>query len=340
VDAAPPGPASLGRTAVFVGGGIGDALFHIGHFIGIAALAEGGKVTVLCKKGIELGELLSGSNFVAGVIGMADDQTHSGHIGLFRAVGIFRGRFDTVFFFHRSKTVTYAARLAAVPNRYGFASAPRSPLSPFTRCVVVPEKTRYPALQSKADLLLEGLGIDFNIERARLAPHPQARDAAGAILGAQPAIAIGLNAGTVDKQWGGERFGALIAALARECDARFLLYGGPDVAPVAADAIQAAALPAASFIDICANPRPLSLAHALLSRCLFYVGNDSHGLNLAVHSGIRAIGLFGPTPPLTYSPLIVPLTVPPERRDEGIRGISLENVLRACRAVLADLEPG
>lgn len=330
---------SFGRTAVFVGGGIGDALFHVGHFIGIAARAAGGRITVLCKKGLELGELLGGSAFVADVVGMADDQAHSGHIGFLRAVGVFRNRFDTVFFFHRSATVTYAARLAGVPNRYGFAAAP-SPLSPFTRCVIVPVETPYPEMQSKANLLLAGLGIGFDIAGARLAPRRDAVAVADALIGPHPAIAIGLNASDAGKQWGGERFGALIAALAPECDARFLLYGGPDVADVAAAAIMTAALPEGRFIDICRSPRPLSLSHALLSRCRFYVGNDSHGLNLAAHSGIRAIGLFGPTPLLTYSPLIVPITPKGGHHTRDIAGISLESVVNACREALTAAAAG
>src|SRR5262249_35907465 len=155
---------------------------------------------------------------------------------------------------------------------------------------------------------LAALGIDCDIASARLKPQAEALRAADALLGGSAAIAIGLNAGNTDKQWGGQRFRALIATLGRECDARFLLYGGRDVARVAATARAASGLPAARFIDICASPKPLSLSHALLSRCLFYVGNDSHGLNLAAHCGLRAIGLFGATLPLTYSPLIVPLT--------------------------------
>ena len=328
------GAGSFGRTAVFVGGGIGDALFHIGHFIGIAAGAEGGRITVLCKKGIELGELFAGSGFVSGVVGMADDQGHSGHVGLRRAVGVFRGRFDTVFFFHRSTTVTWAARIAGVPNRYGFATR-RSPWSPFSRCVVVPARTPYPEMQSKGNLLLAGLGISFDLAAARLVPHGDALAAADALLGPGPIVAIGLNASTPDKQWGGERFGALIAALARQSDARFLLYGGPDVAPVAAATIAASGLPQGRFIDICSHPRPLALSHALLSRCVFYVGNDSHGLNLAAHCGIAAIGLFGVTPPLTYSPLIVPLTAPGGGDPRGMAAITVEQVAQACRGAPA-----
>jgi hypothetical protein len=47
----------FGRAGAVVGGGIGDALMHLGHLAGVAARISNGKVTLLCKKGEELGLL-------------------------------------------------------------------------------------------------------------------------------------------------------------------------------------------------------------------------------------------------------------------------------------------
>jgi lipopolysaccharide heptosyltransferase II len=333
------GEASLGRTGCVVGGGLGDALMHLGHLEGVAALAQGGKVTLLCKKGVELTDLFGGVAFISDVVGLSSDQNRSGYVGFFRAASIFR-RFDTICFFRKSKTLVCAAQFAGVTNRFGVTVAPRRLLYPYTQNLAAPAGVKFPDLRL-ADALMKGLHISFDSARVRLAPRPEAMREAEAILGSglPGTIAIGLNASGVLKQWGAECFGELIARLAERSDARFLLYGAGDVAEVASNVIALSSVDPGRFVDICAAPRRMSLSHALMARCLFYVGNDSNGMHLAARCGIPAIGLFGFTPPITYSPLIIPVTPPPGRRDEGMPGIGVDAVFHHCVDLLGRLLP-
>ena len=96
------------------------------------------------------------------------------------------------------------------------------------------------------------------------------------------------------------------------------------MAEVAADIRMNAGLPETTFIDLPALKASLALSHAVLSQCLLYVGNDSSGLNLAVFSGIPAIGFFTKAPPLTYSPQIIPLR--PDPPGSGVEGVTVERV--------------
>jgi heptosyltransferase-2 len=334
------GEPSLGRTGCVVGGGLGDALMHLGHLEGVAARAQDGKVTLLCKKGVELADLFGGVDFISDVVGLSSDQNRSGYVGFFRAASIFRHRFDTIFFFRKSKTLVCAAQFAGVANRFGVIVAPRPLLYPYTQNLAAPAGVKFPDLRL-ADALMKGLHISFDSARVRLAPKPEAMREAEAILGpgVPGTIAIGLNASGVLKQWGAERYGELVARLAERTDARFLLYGAGDVAAVASHVIALSKLDPGRFVDICAAPRRMSLSHALMARCLFYVGNDSNGMHLAARSGIPAVGLFGFTPPITYSPLIIPVTPPPVRRDEGMPGIGVDAVFRRCVDLLGRPPP-
>lgn len=329
------GETGFGRTGALVGGGLGDALMHLGHLHGVAARASGGKITLLCKKGEELNDLFGGVDFINDIVGLAKDQHHSGYVGFFRAASIFRRRFDTIVFFRQSKTMVRAAQFAGVANRFGAVTTPSRLLYPLTRSVRAPAGFKFPDLHV-ADALLEGLDVSFDSASVRLSPRADAAREAAMLLGpdTREIVAIGLNASGTPKQWGGERYGELVVRLAQRSEARFLLYGADDVADVAREVIARSALGPQRFIDICSTPQRMSVSHALMARSLFYVGNDSNGMHLAARSGIPAIGLFGFTPPITYSPLFIPVTAPPERRAEGMPGISIDDVFGRCAELL------
>jgi len=319
---------------VFTGGGIGDTLYHIGHFQGIAAQSQDRRIAIACKKGREIGELLAGGKaaFVSDVIALATDQTRSGKVSIMRVARAFRAcRFDTIFCLHDSLSVALAARLAGIPRRIGYAVNGRRGLHCYTYRLSVPKDTPFPHWMSKANRLLRSLDVPFDTAAARLVPSPGAlaetsRVPAGAML-----IALGVNASIPARQWGGARFAELAARLAAlRPEAWFLLYGASDTAEVA-DRIRAdSGVSADRLVDLTRVGCPLHVSHAFLSRCMLYVGNDSSGANLAVMTGIPAVTLFGPNPPLAYSPLIRPVL----SRDASMDGISVEAVLDGCLPLL------
>lgn len=316
------------KIVVFAGGGIGDALFHVGHFQALAKRG-GGRISLACKKGEALTGLFGEIDFVERVIGLANDEKKEGRITFEVAAPKLRG-FDEIWCFHKTTTVPLTAAIIGIPRRYGFYSGASLTRFLYTHAVETPRDVPYPPLASRTDLLLRAEGVPFDTASARLAPNAANAREAEAIMPERRCVALGVNASVPTKQWGGARYGALAKELAARGVERFLLFGADDVADVARETIAASGLPAERFVDLTSRQTRLAMSHALLSRCAFYVGNDSSGLNLSAFSGLPAIGLYGVTDPLHYSPLLRAVT------GAGMDGISVASALQACEQVMAD----
>ncbi len=104
-------PDQLGRTAVAVGGGLGDLLLHAGHLAGIAAHAEGGAVALLCKKSIEARALYSGAPYVGAIEPLAHDERRSGFVRILPLARRLKAlRLDTILLLHDSARTSSAPR--------------------------------------------------------------------------------------------------------------------------------------------------------------------------------------------------------------------------------------
>ncbi len=317
-------PPRLGRSVAFVGGGIGDVIMHSAHFQAIATASAGNKVAIACPRSGPIAELYSGSSFVSEVIGIADERRGDNRIRVRAAVAKLRaGRFDSFFSLKSNPRMNFAAFLAGIPQRFGYTRVYDPRAMVLTRRVSVPRVTPHPLHMSKADMLLTDLGLKFDHAASRLHPNEQALSQAKKLITGHRAIAIGVNASVPQRQWG-DRFIPLVQRLAAAIDVKFVLFGGRDVHDVAANIRTQSGLPAEKFIDLPQLNASLALSHAALSQCLLYVGNDSSGLNLAVFCGLPAIGFFTLAPPLTYSPLIIPLR--PEPPGSGVEGVSIDRV--------------
>ena len=318
-------PNSLGRSIAFVGGGIGDVVMHTGHFQAIARASANGKVTIGCRSAAPIIDLLQGNDFVESVIGFGDGADKNRVVISSAKQKLKGGNFQSFFCLKSNPRLITAAWLAAIPNRYGYTQAldPRSLL--LTTRVIVPKITAHPLHMSKADLLLSEIGLPFDHANARLTPKSASVAEASKLIPGPKTIAIGVNASVPERQWGA-RFIPLIKELDHLTSANFVLFGGSDVRDVAEEIISGSNLSPERFVDLTALKASLALSHAVLAQCQIYIGNDSSGLNLAVFCGIPAIGFFSLAPPLTYSPLIIPLS--PEPTGSGVNGISLERVLK------------
>lgn len=295
----------LGRSVAFVGGGIGDVIMHSAHFQAIAAESLDGKVAIACPRSAPIIDLYSGSAFVSQVIGIADERQGDSRIRVAPAIAKLRaGHFDSFVCLKSNPRMNFAAFRAGIPKRFGYTRA-HDPRALFlTTRLSVPKVTPHPLHMSKADMLLTHMGLKFDHAAARLHPNAAALAQAKQLIAGHRAIAIGVNASVPQRQWGA-RFIPLVQRLAAALDTKFVLFGGRDVQVVAAGIRSQSGLPADQFIDLPQMGASLALSHAALSQCLLYVGNDSAGLNLAVFSGLPAIGFFTLAPPLTYSPLIL-----------------------------------
>ena len=327
----------FGRSVVYVGGGIGDVVMHLGHFQAIARASTGNKICIACRPATAIASLFGEADFFDRVIALGDPQAANDPIPLWPTVHKFRaGGFDSIFCLKSSVRVMAAARFAGIRHRFGYVRAhdPRAWL--LTHKTVVPAKTFHPRHLSKADLLLNSLSVPFDTAGARLSPAPEFTEAAKALVAGRNSIAVGLNSSVPGRQWG-ERYSTLVRRLAEKFNVHFVLYGGADVQELAAVVQANSGLPDDRFIDIPARGDSLAMSYAILSRCLAYVGNDSSGLNLAVFTGLPAIGLFAVTPPFTYSPLFI--GVEPEQGERGITGISIDQVYRCTAGFLTKAYP-
>ena len=118
-----------------------------------------------------------------------------------------------------------------------------------------------------------------------------------------PLLALGPTANWPGKQWRGERFADLALRLTAADGilpgARIILLGAASEHEDAAPTIDA--LPADRLVDL-VGKLDLLTAAALLSRCDFYIGNDSGLMHIATTSGVPTLGLFGPSKEAHYAP--------------------------------------
>jgi ADP-heptose:LPS heptosyltransferase len=131
-----------------------------------------------------------------------------------------------------------------------------------------------------------------------------------AAMGLQHPIAIHPGAGARWKRWPGGRFAGLMQELIRRGHQVVLIEGPADDEAVAEVQQQIAA-----EIPVL-RQQPLRLLAASLAQCTLFAGNDSGVTHLAAAVGTPTLALFGPTDPLSWTPL--------ENHPETIR------VLRHC----------
>jgi len=101
-----------------------------------------------------------------------------------------------------------------------------------------------------------------------------------------------------EKKWGG--FGQFSAMLAREAG-RKVVWAGNAYIPCRE------AFPEGTFLNLTGNTSLTSLA-AIMAKADWVISNDSGPMHLAAATGVKTLGIFGPTDPRLYGPY--PLTSP------------------------------
>lgn len=118
-----------------------------------------------------------------------------------------------------------------------------------------------------------------------------------------PVLGIGPAANWRGKQWRGARFAETVARLTAADGvlpgARIAVFAAADERDQCRPVLDA--VPPARLIDLVGAVDPLQ-AHACLSHCALYIGNDSGLMHLAAAAGIPTLGLFGPSRPEHYRP--------------------------------------
>ncbi|MBN8874688.1 MAG: glycosyltransferase family 9 protein [Rhodospirillales bacterium] len=311
--------------------GIGDMVWHLPHIRAIAA-ATGGPVTLLAKPRSLADQLLQAETTVRDVVWLDRNPErrqgrHDGGRGWWRLVATLRARrFSRAYLLHHSRSLAFLLAAAGIPSRHGYGyGLDRLFLN---RGPFLPRATFWRHPFDQASAWLAAAGIEMPEAEPILPVDPGLQAAVRARLGGRTPVAIGIGSSEAYKQWGAERFAALVRSLAEAGWKDPVLVGGPAEQGLA-EAIQAGSGDAAQL----AVGWPLPEVAALFAQSAFYVGNDTGVMNLAAAVGLRTYGLFGAVPPFHHSSRIVPIT-PPGGIDkaDGMARITVEAVMAAIEA--------
>ncbi|MFZ5773924.1 MAG: glycosyltransferase family 9 protein [Thermodesulfobacteriota bacterium] len=152
--------------------------------------------------------------------------------------------------------------------------------------------------------LLEGFGIPISHRSPELVVGPGSRAGADRLLaeitpGDGPLVAVQPFSLWRYKEWGTEKYVALIRWLLAERCATVLVTGGP-AEQARAEAI---ARECGSGCHNLAGRTSLSLYAALLQQCRLFIGVDSAGLHIAAAVGTPTVSLFGPSSAVSWAPV-------------------------------------
>ncbi|MGE4312642.1 MAG: glycosyltransferase family 9 protein [Pseudobdellovibrionaceae bacterium] len=121
--------------------------------------------------------------------------------------------------------------------------------------------------------------------------------------GETPVIGVGPTANWIGKTWPTDRFIEIVSFLRSAGSpyegARVAVFAAPGEEPAAREVL--ASVPEGMGLDIIAKASPAEAA-AALSRCDFYIGNDSGLMHCAAASGVPTFGVFGASWPHLYGP--------------------------------------
>jgi heptosyltransferase-2 len=322
--------------------GIGDMVWHLPHIHAIAAFA-GSPVTLIAKPRSLADQLLGDDPAVEEIFWVDLNPkgrrgAHDGIRGFFRLARKLRDRdFGTIILLHHSDTIAAAAMLAGIPDRRGYGLGLQRRFlnqGPF-----LSRKVAKLHQHTRATSYIEAAGIPLPSSEPHIVVPAAARVEARTRLGdpGMQFVAVGIGSSEVLKQWGPERFAALIAGLLDHGWPGVALFGGADERRMAGQIMRALG-DRARRVHL-AMGWHLRDVQGLLAEAAFYVGNDTGVMNIAAALGIRTYALFGTTPPFHHASQIVPVLSPPGGIRDGMDRLSLDIVLEAIIADRGRLAP-
>ncbi len=173
----------------------------------------------------------------------------------------------------------------------------------------VRSKERY-ILSAYVDKTRHKVEQNASVMRLSSAPSPilwfsedQKKRADSLITNGGPVIGVGPAANWSGKTWPVERFIEIIKWMTDSNSvmpyARVAVFAAPGEEEVAYKMLSS--IPNDKGIDVIAKTDP-GTAAATISKCDFYIGNDSGLMHCAAAAGIQTLGLFGPSYPNIYRP--------------------------------------
>lgn len=280
------------RILVRVSNWLGDVVMGTAALSRLAELHPGADLWVHAPKGIR--EILLHHPAISRLL---DLPLSKGMGAPFRLGGALRRlNIDRIYLFPNSFSSALAAWWAGIPTRVGYAQEGRRPLLTDVR----PHDARALELHMVHYYLnLVEPGGAWGLEhRPRIYLTEEERSWAERYLAEAGVVRgdwlVGLNPGAVGgsaKRWPADRFAELAGRLARERQARLLLFGN---AAERALTDEIAARAGVRLINTAGETNLRQLA-ALMARCAWVVSNDTGGMHVADAVGARVLALIGPT---------------------------------------------
>jgi heptosyltransferase-2 len=202
---------------------------------------------------------------------------------------------DAILLLPNSFRSAWVARVAAVPERWGYGASGRRWL--LTRAVRRPRGPVHQIEYYRA--LVRGLGIEPVDEAPRLQPRAVTLERADVVLRRS-----GVNAGETivgfapgaayghAKRWPPDRVASVIEALARRGIVAVLVGAAGD--RETGRAIESA-LPAGTRLVNLIGRTSLTELVGVVARCAAFVSNDSGAMHVAAALGVPLTAIFGPT---------------------------------------------
>jgi heptosyltransferase-2 len=202
---------------------------------------------------------------------------------------------DAILLLPNSFESAWRASRAGIAERWGYRAGGRGWL--LTRGVPRPRGRVHQIEYYRA--LVRGLGVDTPEGAPRMAPRPQTRASADALLaqnGVRPGdTLVGFAPGAAyghAKQWPPDRVARVIGALSGRAMTAVLVGAAADRGT--ARAIESS-LPAGTRVVDLVGRTSLRQLVGVIARCAAFVSNDSGAMHVAAALGVPLTAIFGPT---------------------------------------------
>lgn len=311
---------------VMVCRGIGDVIWHLPTFRAIAANSPQGKVALAMRPSTRARDMLRVDPHISHVVDLPQAQPSLKQVPAYVSI-FWREKPASIWVMERQPHISFAAWLAGIPERRGYGMDSRWQEMWLNAHPRMPRNTRKLHRIDKLNAFDKLHGLETNREvDLILDPEVTARVAASLAGLPRPWIVIGIGASEACREWSLAQ-SAEVAARLRDGIGTLFWFGGPGE-------IRAMKALVAGRDDQPAHVQwfdgPLDEGAALLSLADFFLGPDSGPMNVAAAVGTQALGLYGPSPVLTYSSRLHAVVSP----DGSMDGLTVDHVVEAATALL------
>ncbi|OGS34655.1 MAG: hypothetical protein A2293_03025 [Elusimicrobia bacterium RIFOXYB2_FULL_49_7] len=263
---------------------------------------------LLCLKP-EIARLAARYSFIDEILSI-DAKAQNGFLQKLSYIKTLRGRFDAslAFFPTNRREYNLLPFLCAIPERFAFRYASQR----FNSLSFL--NTRFAEVRPDTHDLLQ----NFNLLRfldiqpppspdlARIPLTPEEHGFAAQYLiehGLSDRPLIGIHPGSSGdhgmdkKRWPASRFGELAKLILTKRKARFLVFGGPEE-----EALKERVVTACGAEAVAVKTKTFFESTALIEKCDAFISNDSGLMHVAVCTGVKTVGIFGPTDHVRTAP--------------------------------------